>query len=51
MRGALNTNTPHTTPLAHSETLASPAADLAEEHSLTESEQTLLADQAYELWL
>lgn len=51
MRGALNTTPPPTTPLAHSETLASPAADLAEEHSLTESEQTLLADQAYELWL
>lgn len=32
-------------------TLAPPAADLAEEGPLAEAEQTLLADQAHELWL
>jgi hypothetical protein len=37
--------------LGHSETLAPPATDLAEEHSLAEAEQTLLADQVQKFWL
>lgn len=49
-RGALTQAGPSLPP-APSTTLASPAADLAEECALAEAEQTLLADQAHELWL
>lgn len=50
MRGVL-TPTQTLCPPAHSTTLAPPAADLAEECPFTEAKQTLLADQAQELWL
>lgn len=49
--GALIPTQPLSAHPAHSITLAPPAADLAENCPLAEAEQTLLADQAHELWL